>query len=606
MRNEKLRNIAIIAHVDHGKTSLVDKLLSQSGTTSLRGGERVMDSNALEQERGITIMAKQTSIKYKDYTINIVDTPGHGDFGGEVERVLGMVDGVVMLVDGTEGPMAQTKFVLSKALSYGLKPIVVLNKMDRDTIRPDEVESELFDLFVSLDASDEQLDYVTLYASAREGWAVKNRTAPRTDMTELFETIIEKVPPPLTYPDAPFSMLVTTMEHDMHLGRILVGRVRSGSVTTGDQLHGLSREAKELEKSKVLKVLGRRGLERSPIERGECGDIIGIAGFGACSVTDTICAPSVVHALPANPIDPPVLSVVLSVNDSPLAGREGTKLTSTLLRQRLYRELESNVTLQIGDTGREGALEVKGRGELQLAVLIENMRREGFEISVSPPKVLFKQEEGELLEPQEEVTVDVPTEFSGVVLERFGLRKGELVEMKTDGDKARLIFMCPSRSLIGFRQELNQLCRGTVVLHHLFHSFIPHKGVIENVRKGVLLSNTNGTTTTYALESLEQRGTMFVGPGTTVYMGMIIGENSKKGDMDVNPVKAKALTNMRTLLKDENVRLTPPRILTLEEAITYIAEDELVEVTPSALRMRKEVLDTSTRETMARRAKKSG
>lgn len=606
VRNEKLRNIAIIAHVDHGKTSLVDKLLSQSGTTSLRGGERVMDSNALEQERGITIMAKQTSIKYKDYTINIVDTPGHGDFGGEVERVLGMVDGVVMLVDGTEGPMAQTKFVLSKALGYGLKPIVVLNKMDRDTIRPDEVESELFDLFVSLDASDEQLDYVTLYASAREGWAVKNRTAPRTDMTELFETIIEKVPPPLTYPDAPFSMLVTTMEYDMHLGRILVGRVRSGSVTTGDQLHGLSREAKELEKSKVLKVLGRRGLERSPIERGECGDIIGIAGFGACSVTDTICAPSVVHALPANPIDPPVLSVVLSVNDSPLAGREGTKLTSTLLRQRLYRELESNVTLQIGDTGREGALEVKGRGELQLAVLIENMRREGFEISVSPPKVLFKQEEGELLEPQEEVTVDVPTEFSGVVLERFGLRKGELVEMKTDGDKARLIFMCPSRSLIGFRQELNQLCRGTVVLHHLFHSFIPHKGVIENVRKGVLLSNTNGTTTTYALESLEQRGTMFVGPGTTVYMGMIIGENSKKGDMDVNPVKAKALTNMRTLLKDENVRLTPPRILTLEEAITYIADDELVEVTPSALRMRKEILDTSTRETMARRAKKSG
>lgn len=604
-RNEKLRNVAIIAHVDHGKTSLVDKLLTQSGTTTARDGDRVMDSNVLEQERGITIMAKQTSLHYKGFTINIVDTPGHGDFGGEVERVLGMVDGVVMLVDGTEGPMAQTKYVLSKALAHGLKPIIVINKMDRDTIRIDEVETELFDLFVSLDATDEQLNYTTLYASAREGWAVKDHSGPRKDMTDLFDAIIEKVPPPLTYPESPFSMLVTSLDYDMHLGRILIGRIHSGHVEAGQQLHGLSHDGKELEKSKVLKVLGRRGLERFPLNKGEAGDIVGIVGFGNCSVTDTICAPSVVHSLPTNPIDPPVLSVVLSVNDSPLSGREGTKLTSTLLRQRLFRELESNVTLQITDTGREGAIEVKGRGELQLAVLIENMRREGFELGVSPPKVLFKEEEGELLEPQEEVTIDLSAELSGIVIERFGLRKGELIEMKTDGNKARLIFLCPSRSLLGFRNELGQVCRGSVVLHHLFHSFIPHKGTIENARKGALISNSNGVTTTYALESLEQRGTLFVGPGTSVYMGMIIGESSKKGDLDVNPVKGKALTNMRTLLKDENVRLTPPRTITLEEAITYIAEDEMVEVTPSALRLRKEILDTSTRESMARRAKKS-
>jgi GTP-binding protein len=602
--NEKIRNVAIIAHVDHGKTSLVDKLLTQSGSAAFKG-ERVMDSNALEQERGITILAKQTSVQYKDYTINIVDTPGHGDFGGEVERIMNMVDGVVMLVDATEGPMTQTKYVLSKALANKLKPIVVLNKMDRDTIRVDQVENELFDLFVALEATDEQLDYVTLYASARQGWAVRKRTDPKENMIPLFEAILEQVPPPRIDPDAPFAMLVTNLEYDMHLGRLLIGRIRSGSVRPNDVLHGLSREGKELEQSKVLKLLGRRGLERIPLPEGRPGDIVGIAGFSACSVTDTICAPAISVPIPANPIDPPVLSIVISVNDSPLAGREGTKLNSSQLRQRLMRELESNVTIQVVDIGREASLEVRGRGELQLSILIENMRREGFELSISPPKVIYKHEQGEVLEPIEEVTLDVASEYSGTIMERLALRKGELQEMKQDGTKSRIIFYCPSRSLVGFRSELNQMCRGSVVLNHLFHSYAPFKGEVETARKGALVSNAAGTTTTYALAALEARGVLFVGPGVDVYMGMIVGENAKKGDMDVNPVRAKQLSNMRTTLKEEAVRLTPPRIITLEEAITYIAEDELVEVTPGHVRLRKEVLDTGLREQMARKKKKS-
>ncbi|KAL6056311.1 50S ribosomal subunit assembly factor BipA [Balamuthia mandrillaris] len=575
----RLRNVAIIAHVDHGKTSLVDTLLKHSGS-NFADGERVMDSNELEKERGITILSKQTSVYYKDYKINIVDTPGHGDFGGEVERVLGMVDGVLLLVDASEGPMTQTKYVLSKALQRNLRPIVVLNKMDRETARPEDVETEIFDLFVNLSASDEQLSYPTLYASARESWAVANKEDERVDMTPVFEAIINNVPPPNVDPSKPFSMLITTLEYDPHLGRLLIGRVEGGRVVAGSPLRSLSLEGKELESGKALKVLGRQGLQRKPLDVGECGDIIAVAGFANTSVTDTLCDPSVTEPIKAVPIDPPVLSMVFGVNDSPMAGKDGTKVTSTALKARILRELESNVTIEMEELPEEGKMEIKGRGELQLAILIENLRREGFELSVSPPKVLFQyDEDGTKLEPQEELTIDVDGEFSGPIIEKLSNRKAELLEMKNEGKKARMTFLCPSRALIGFRAEMTRLCRGSLVLHHTFHSWVPYKGPIDNMRKGALVSNATGVATTYALNLLEPRGTLFIHPQTQVYMGMIVGESAKKGDLDVNPVKAKQLSNVRSVQKEENVRLTPPRILSLEEAITYVQEDELVEIT---------------------------
>ncbi|EFA81168.1 elongation factor tu family protein [Heterostelium album PN500] len=598
---EKIRNVAIIAHVDHGKTSLVDQLLRQSGTLKDEQTERVMDSNALEKERGITIMAKCTSLSYSNHKLNIVDTPGHGDFGGEVERVLSMVDGVVLLVDATEGPMAQTKFVLSKALQAGLRPIVVINKMDRSTIRVDEVESEIFDLFATLGANDDQLNYPTLYASARQGWAVKNRNDDQKGILPLLDTIIDYVKHPKVEVDKPFSMLVTNLESDPFVGRIVTGKVYSGKVKIGTPLRVITNTGQLVEEGKVTKIFARRGVERLTLEEGEAGDIIGIAGFPTATVTNTVGDATVAEPIYAQPIDPPVLSMFFEVNNSPFAGKEGTQLTSLKIKQRLMKELESNVSMQVQFQG-EGAFEVKGRGELQLGILLENMRREGFEVAVSQPRVVFKKdpETGATLEPQEEVIIDVDAEYSGVVIEKLSKRKGDLIEMKQSMGKARLCFMVPSRGLIGLRSELINDTKGTGVFNHLFHSYIPHKGPMANMEKGALISMSEGVTSSFALSGLEDRGILFVGPAVPVYGGMIIGENSKLNDLDVNPVKTKHLTNMRTTVKEEGIRLSPPKVLKLEEAIACVKDDELIEITPKSIRLRKRELDIGKRQKAAR------
>jgi GTP-binding protein len=605
-----IRNLAIIAHVDHGKTTLVDKLLQQSGTfrANEKVAERAMDSNELERERGITILAKCTSVVWKGTRLNIVDTPGHADFGGEVERILSMVDGVVVLVDAAEGPLPQTKFVTGKALRLGLRPIVLINKVDRSDARPHEVHDEIFDLFAALDANDDQLDFPTLFASAKQGWAAKAMEDPHDDLAPLFDLIVAHVPPPKVNPDAPFAMLATTLDYDNYLGRVLTGLITSGKARVNMPVKALSRDGTVLEQGRLSKLLAYRGLERVTVEEVEAGDIIAIAGLVKTTVADTVCAPEVMKALPAQPIDPPTLAMTFSVNDSPLAGRDGTKVTSRMIRDRLLREGEGNVAFHITETADKDAYEVAGRGELQLGVLIETMRREGFELSISRPRVLFKTDTatGQRLEPIEEVVVDVDEEFAGIVVEKLGGRKGEMKDMRpSGGGKTRLVFHVPSRGLIGYQGEFMTDTRGTGVMARLFHAYAPFRGTIPDRRNGVLISNSGGSAVAYALWNLEDRGPMFIEPGVDVYEGMIIGEHTRGNDLEVNPIKGKQLTNIRTTSKDEAVRLTPPRLMSLEQAISYIQEDELVEVTPKAFRLRKRLLDPNERK-RASRAREAG
>ena len=610
-RTIPLRNIAIIAHVDHGKTTLVDEMLRQSG--AIREGsemaERAMDSNDIERERGITILAKCTSVLWEHgetpIRINIVDTPGHADFGGEVERILSMVDGCLLLIDAAEGPMPQTKFVLSKALALGLRPILVINKVDRPSAEPDEALDAAFDLFAALGASNEQLDFPVLYAAGRDGWADRTLDGPRENLTPLFETVVAHVPPPTVAEggaEAPFRMLATTLEADPYLGRILTGRVVSGVARPGVTMKALSRAGKIVEQARVTKVLAFRGLKRQPVEEAMPGDIVAIAGFSKASVADTLCDLTATEPLPAQPIDPPTLSITIAANDSPLAGREGDKVQSRVIRERLFRQAEGDVAISVKDTENRDAYEVAGRGELQLGVLIENMRREGFELAVSRPRVLTRMDDnGQMLEPIEEVVIDVDDDYSGVVIEKLSQKKAELVEMKPAGaGKTRLVMHAPSRALIGYHGEFLTDTRGTGVMNRSYLTHAPHKGAIEGRRNGVLISNGDGTAVPYAIWNLEERGVMFISPGDQLYEGMIVGENAKSDDLDVNPLKAKQLTNVRAAGKDEAVRLTPPRRLTLEQAIAYIGEDELVEVTPKSIRLRKIALKPHLRKKRAK------
>lgn len=597
-----MRNIAIIAHVDHGKTTLVDGLLRQSGTfrDNQKVADCVMDSNALERERGITILSKCTSVDWHGTHINIVDTPGHADFGGEVERILSMVDGVVLLVDASEGPMPQTKFVLGKALKIGLKPIVVINKADKPDARPDEVLNEIFDLFVSLNANDEQLDFPILYASGRNGWAVRDLADEHKDLTPLFETIVSYVSEPVCEPDKPFRMLATTLESDKFVGRILTGKIQSGSVKVNDAVKVIS-EHGEVERAKITKIMAYKGLERVALDAAHAGDIVAVAGIVKGTVADTICAPEVdvKDFIKAQPIDPPTLAMTFSVNDSPLAGKEGDKVTSRVIWARLEKEAEGNIALKISRTDNSDTFEVAGRGELQLGVLIETMRREGFELSISRPRVIMKRDEnGQLLEPVEEVVVDVDEEFSGAVVEKLSKRRAELVEMIPSqvGNKVRLIFHAPSRGLIGYHSEFLTDTRGTGVMNRIFYAFEPYKGEIEDRRNGVMISSENGQAIAYSLWKLQDRGPMFVEHNSPVYVGMIIGEHTKYNDIEVNPTKSKQLTNIRAAGKDEAIDLIPPRKLSLEQALAYIQSDELLEVTPKSLRLRKRILDPIARK----------
>jgi len=600
-----LRNIAIIAHVDHGKTTLVDVLFRQSGLfrANQQVAERAMDSNDLERERGITILAKVTSILWQDLRINIVDTPGHADFGGEVERILSMVDGVVVLVDAAEGPLPQTKFVVDKALRLGLRPIVIINKVDRPDARSHEVHDEVFDLFAALDATDEQLDFPTLFASGKEGWACATLEGPRQDMTPLFELIRHHVPPPTVQPDQPFAMLASILEYNPYLGRLLTGRILAGTARPNMPIKALDREGKLIEQGRISKVLAFRGLERQPVEEAEAGDIVALAGLTKPTVSDTLCDPEVTKPIPSQPVDPPTLAMTFSVNDSPLAGREGSKITSRVIRDRLMRETEGNVAIRVRETSEKDAFEVAGRGELQLGVLIETMRREGFELSISRPRVLYQSDPvtGQRLEPIEEVVVDVDEEHSGSVVNKIAERKGEMTEMKpSGGNKVRLRFLAPSRGLIGYLGEFLTDTRGTGIMHRLFHGYAPYKGPIRTRNTGVLIANAEGEAVAYALWNLEDRGPMMIDPGTKVYQGMIIGEHTRGNDLEVNVLKGKQLTNIRAAGKDEAVRLTPPIRMSLEQALAYIADDELVEVTPKSIRLRKKLLDPNDRKRAAK------
>jgi GTP-binding protein len=597
----KLRNIAIIAHVDHGKTTLVDRLLQQSGAfrDNQRVAERVMDSNDLERERGITILAKATSVVWKDTRINIVDTPGHADFGGEVERILNMVDGAIVLVDAAEGPMPQTKFVVGKALKIGLKPIVLINKVDKPDGRPNEVINEVFDLFAALDASDEQLDFPILYGSAKEGWIADNAEGPKDQgMAPLFDLVLKHVAPPQVE-EGSFRLLGTILEANPYLGRIVTGRITSGTIRPNQSIKVLSRDGKLVEQGRISKILAFRGIERQPIELGEAGDIISIAGLEKGTVADTFCDPVVEGPLPAQPIDPPTVAMTFLVNDSPLAGTEGDKVTSRVIRDRLLKEAEGNVALKIQESTDKDSFEVAGRGELQLAILIETMRREGFELGVSRPKVVLTRDEatGGLLEPVEEVVIDVDEEHSGVVVQKMSERRAEMIEMRpSGGNRQRLVFHAPTRGLIGYQGELLTDTRGTAIMNRLFHAYQPFKGDIAGRRNGVLISNDAGEAVAYALWNLEDRGPMMIEPGWKVYQGMIVGEHTRDNDLEVNVLKGKKLTNIRTTSKDEAVRLTPPIRMTLEKALAYIGDDELVEVTPKAIRLRKAILDPNERK----------
>jgi len=596
-----LRNVAIIAHVDHGKTTLVDRLLQQSGTfrENQRVAERAMDSNDLERERGITILAKATSIAWKDTRINIVDTPGHADFGGEVERILNMVDGALVLVDAAEGPLPQTKFVVSKALKVGLKPIVVINKVDRSDARPTQVVNEVFDLFAALDATEEQLDFPILYGSAKEGWMAEKPEGPKdAGMRPLFDLILRHVAPPRVE-EGPFRMIGTILEANPYLGRIITGRITSGTIRPNQPIKALARDGKLIEQGRISKILAFRGIERLAIEEAEAGDIVAIAGLTKATVADTLCAPEIETPLPAQPIDPPTVAMTFLVNNSPLAGTEGDKVTSRMIRDRLLREAEGNVALRVTESADKEAMEVAGRGELQLAILIETMRREGFELGVSRPRVVLQKDEtsGAWLEPIEEVVIDVDEEHSGVVVQKLSERKAEMIEMRpSGGHRLRLVFYAPTRGLIGYQGELLTDTRGTAVMNRLFHGYAAYRGDIPGRRNGVLISNEQGEAVAYALWKLEDRGPMMVEPGWKVYRGMIVGEHTRDNDLEINVLKGKQLTNIRTTSKDEAVRLTPPMKMTLEKALAYIEDDELVEVTPKSIRLRKKILDPNDRK----------
>ncbi|WP_045390174.1 translational GTPase TypA [Falsirhodobacter sp. alg1] len=604
----ELRNIAIIAHVDHGKTTLVDELLKQSGAfrDNQAVAERAMDSNDIERERGITILAKCTSLEWNGTRINIVDTPGHADFGGEVERILSMVDGVVLLVDAAEGPMPQTKFVTSKALALGLRPIVVLNKVDKADAEPDRALDEVFDLFANLGADDNQLDFPTMYASGRSGWADMELDGPRKDLSALFDLILKHVPQPkqIARRSEPFQMLATTLSADPFIGRVLTGRVEAGTLRAGDTIKAMTRAGERIEQFRVSKVLAYRGLVQTPIDAAEAGDIVTLAGMTKATVADTLCDLSIDVPIPAQPIDPPTISVTFGINDSPLAGKDGSKVQSRVIRERLMKEAEVNVAIKVTDTTGGDAFDVAGRGELQMGVLIENMRREGFELSISRPRVLFTEEDGVRKEPIEEVTIDVDDEYTGAVIEKLtGPRKGDLVEMKPAGaGKTRIIAHVPSRGLIGYHGQFMTDTRGTGVLNRVFLEWAPHKGPIEGRRAGVLISMESGVSVAYAMWKLEDRGHFFIGVQEPVYTGMIIGEHNRENDLEVNPLKGKQLTNVRASGTDEAVRLTTPVTLSLEQAIAYIDDDELVEVTPKAIRLRKRHLDPHERKRHSRAA----
>ncbi|MDR0449397.1 MAG: translational GTPase TypA [Rickettsiales bacterium] len=602
----KIRNIAIIAHVDHGKTTLVNNMLKFSGTfrENEKVAERVMDSGDLERERGITISAKPTSVIWNGYKINIIDTPGHADFGGEVERILSMVDGVVLLVDSSEGPLPQTKFVLSKALKLNLRPIVVLNKVDRSDARADEVLNEVFDLFDKLGATNSQLDFPFLYAVGRDGWAVRKMDDEKTGLTPLFQLIVDHVPAPECRGsdkcdiDAPFKMLATTLEADPYVGRILTGRIESGTARVNQQVHALNAQGQVVERAKITKILEHRGIEKISLDSASAGDIVVIAGFSKATVADTLCDTNVSEPIPALPIDPPTLTMTFSVNTSPLAGRSGgKKLTSRMIGERLFKEAETNIALKVSQSANNESFEVSGRGELQLGILIETMRREGFELSVSRPRVVMhKDADGNMLEPVEDITIDVDDEFSGSVVEKLSKRRATLVEMKPSGaGKTRLVFSAPSRGMIGYLSEFRTDTRGTGVMNRIFSGYEAYRGPIDQYRPGVLISMENGMAVAYALHNLEPRGTLFIEHGTNVYNGMIIGEHSKENDLEVNPVKGKELTNMRSVTADEKLTLAPPRKIVLEEALSYIQDDELVEITPDIIRMRKKELDANGR-----------
>ncbi len=599
-----LRNIAIIAHVDHGKTTLIDRLLSQSGSfrENQKVAERAMDSNDLERERGITILAKVTSLVWKDTRINIVDTPGHADFGGEVERILNMVDGAVLLVDAAEGPMPQTKFVLHKALRIGLRPIVAVNKIDRPDERHNEVVNEVFDLFAALDATEEQLDFPILYGSAKQGWMAKTPNGSGGTMAPLFDLIVEHFKPPLVE-DGPFRMLVTTIEANPFLGRVLTGRVRSGSVKANQTVKAIDRDGKTIEQGRVSKVLAFRGLERVPVEVAAAGDIVAISGLTTATVADTIGDPSIAEPIAAQPIDPPTLTMTFRINDGPLAGTEGSKVQSRVIRERLLREAEGNVALRVSPSETEtDAFEVAGRGELQLGILIETMRREGFELTVGRPRVVFRaSESGEKLEPIEEVIIDVDEEYTGVVVQKLSERRAEMRDMRPSGTgRQRLLFHAPTRGLIGYQGELMTDTRGTAIMNRLFHSYAPYAGEIPGRHTGALLSNADGEAVAYAIFNLQDRGPMFIEHGTKVYAGMIVGEHTRGNDLELNVIKGKKLTNVRASGKDEAVTLIPPIRMPLEKALAYIGDDELVEVTPKSIRLRKAILDPHLRKRMSR------
>jgi GTP-binding protein len=601
-----LRNVAIIAHVDHGKTTLVDQLFRQSGTfrDNQRVEERAMDSNDLEKERGITILAKCTSVEWQGTHINIVDTPGHADFGAEVERILSMVDGVILLVDAAEGPMPQTKFVTGKALALGLRPIVVVNKIDRPDARPAEVLDEVFELFLTLEASDEQLDFPTLYASGRAGYAGLSDDVREGDLTPLFDAIVSHIPPPEANPEGPFRMIGVLLDRDPFLGRILTGRIESGRLQVNMPIKALDVDSKEVETGRATKVFAYRGLERVPVEIAQAGDIVAIAGLTKATVSNTIAEMAVTRAIAARPIDPPTLAMSFAVNDSPYAGRDGDKVQSRVIRDRLEREAETNVAIRLTESAEKDAFEVAGRGELQLGVLIETMRREGFELSISRPRVLFRDGPGGREEPYETVVIDVDEEHAGTVVEKMAQRKGEMTDMRpSGGGKTRLTFSAPSRGLIGYHGEFLSDTRGTGIMNRLFEKYGPYRGPITGRQNGVLISMEQGEAVAYALNMLEERGVLFISPGEKLYEGMIIGENAKPQDLEVNPLKSKQLTNFRASgPKDESIRLTPPRRMTLEQAIAYIQDDELVEVTPKAIRLRKRHLDPHERKRQSRKA----
>lgn len=602
---QNLRNIAIIAHVDHGKTTLIDSIMKQSGMfrDNQNVDERVMDSGDLEKERGITILAKPTSITWEGTRINIIDTPGHADFGGEVERVLHMADGVILLTDAAEGPMPQTKFVLGKALAQGLKPIVIVNKVDRPDGRPEDVVNEVFDLFVALDASDEQLDFPVLYASGRDGWCVRDLADTRENLHPLLDLVLEHVPAPNVEEGKPFAMLATLLDSDPFLGRCLTGRVLHGSAKVNDAVKALNLEGESVEAGRLTKLLMFEGTERVPVDEVHAGDIICIAGLTKASVADTICDPAVGEPLQSTPIDPPTMSVTISVNDSPFAGKEGKKVTSTMIRERLLAEAETNVAITYAESDNKDAFEIGGRGELQLGVLIETMRREGFELTVSRPRVLYKEENGERLEPIEEVIIDVDEEYSSAVVDAMNRRKAEMSDMRSAGaGKTRMTFLAPSRGLIGYQSRFLTQTRGTGIMNRLFHSYAPYKGDVPQRRNGALISNDTGTAVAYAIFNLQDRGVMFIDHQTPVYEGMIIGEHNRENDLEVNILKGKKLTNVRASGSDDAVKLTPPRKMSLEDMMAYINDDELLEVTPSSLRLRKAMLCPHERKKASRAA----